>query len=699
MGACLSEPEHPPIQLPAPTPADVEDWARLGVPASLLAHAFVSRVLDEQEEDAAVRRARGAAARGKAAAKDRRRYAAVRVRFVLASGDGAPVGEVVESAATLEPVREELLRAPRARNPLSQLEFLRVAQFLTINRAVVAAGLADGSLQAFTTSVAPRDVHLLAPEPPRRTAVALLELACDVAGAGRGSITEDALERWMSPARDSIGDSVFFHCFFRTVRRGPEPRSVEAELSVAEFAQAVDRFCSFSEAQLLTFAFFCLARVGLREDEVPMIAVSSLSRIHPELREAERERGHNSRPFLDEVFKRQRALAAAAARARKGGGSGADERLHLLKTAAYATSLERSDFANGDLDAGAEADEGSGADDEESWGARGGSQGRRKAPTEPLCSGPDDLLTLHEFHEMALLSPMSVFELVWMRDHLRRAVGGERAWARRERATQVVARGTGEGTFYGYAVERLQETTTPAWQLDELGPSMRVRPAVVPAAVRFALTAERGVQRTPGEGLPAHLTVPALKPPEPKAASGDIDVGTERRGSTASRRNSAIAKPAAVSAPRTTEAPLRASEVAAPAPSASRRASMVESASAPASRRASKADSAAAPPSRRAIDVNDSSASASRRAIKAEQASSELDATLQANGEVSDGGTASEAPSRRPSTELPGAPIPREERKKKKKKAREERRRSSAADILRARETQAAAHWAEAHKG
>jgi hypothetical protein len=76
-----------------------------------------------------------------------------------------------------------------------------------------------------------------------------------------------------------------------------------------------------------------------------------------------------------------------------------------------------------------------------------------------------------------------------------------------------------------------------------------------------------------------------------------------------------------------------------------------------------------------------------------------MQAAAAAEGGDSDGGTGSETPSRRPSTELPGAPLPREERKKKKKKAREARRRSSAADILRARETQAAAHWAEAHRG
>jgi hypothetical protein len=615
MGATCSRAE---VELPAPPARDLEGWARLGVPATLRAHEWLSRLLVLQEGRDRRRRAKDKAAAAAAAATaaaggagaSRRGSAkgrgggggggdededalsslpVIRTRFEVRSwGDGGGGGlDVFETPQTLAAVREDLRAAVGAaaaasRGPTNLLRndlFLRAAGWLVLNRSVVIGAASSSSssssssslppLPTFTGRVSAHDCHTLEPELRPAKIAALLARAKKLAANGRklganstalpgswaaagGVVTEVGLERWMGKEeKDSLGESVFFPFFFRVVRASTGPRQYTAP----EFVQAVDRFCTFNEEELLRFAFLCLARVGTRPREYPLLAISSLPREFSELRQAAGQRGHTSRPLLDELKKRAASLSKTM-----------DERVRVLKTASCVLLDERGE---GGWEGGDEPDDGDGEEDEDEEGegdgeaaaARRRARRARSAPAG-ITTGPEDLLTVGEWLDMARRSPLSVFDLVYLQLHMRRKTFGEAFWLARQkevraywaRGQQLVleaeaaaaaaaadeeeeaaAQGEGEeeeegggeakagaeggastvdkpsaaaararvrarsrAHIYGYAAARCRPLPDP-FSLPALPQLLAVEPATVPTAVRFALAVESMTYPPPDE--------------------------------------------------------------------------------------------------------------------------------------------------------------------------------------------------------
>jgi len=640
----VSVDELPPVHVPIPVPSSLEDWARTGAAPLLRAHEFLGARLEAQ-----LARRRGAGAGGAGATP-------VRARLTILAADGSVLGDVFETPATLAAVREALRGggggAARARNAMRDAGFVRVARFCEANRAALLEGLASGALQpAFAAPLAPRDVATLAPELDAARLARLVALGAEVARLGgprrAAAVGEDALELFLRPLRDSVGEGVFFHLFFRAALPGPWPREREAELSVPQFAQALDRFCAFSPEQLLRFAFFCLARVGARpgDGEVPLLAVSSMPFFFPEMRAAARDRGHASRPLWDELRVRGEAL--------RGLRGPQHERLRLWKAHAARLAAERDAAVEaGDVGDPSEAsnepaDEdgsagGGGGGGEDDWGApdaeranagagagagadadadaEGGGSARRRrgaAPSAPpagsfaTCSGADDLLTVGEFLELAARSPLAVFDLVWLQAQLRRATFGEAFWLRRHRETQRAleagaalgarararAGGAGGGNggsggggaealFFGYLESRCCDPPVPAHELEELPRTARVPPVFVPAAVRYACARQGdSLTRTPDE---------APAPGEARRRAAGAAVAAEAKAEALAsgareraRAAAADAEPAAVADDASASAP-------APAPARARRASALAREAAPAAAAPAEASAARA---------------------------------------------------------------------------------------------------------
>ena len=524
MGGCSSTN----YKLATGTPRTIEDWARIGLRETLKVHKWLSQQLVIQET---ARKKQQQQQQNKnktdntnetdtsntitsTSSNIQDNTIQIRVRFTVNNHTGSGDLEIYETPATLAAVREDIRALAREiggthrlgdGNILREDRFLRIAGWLVVNRSFVTTCPIPLYMK-----LAPNQCHTLLPELTIHKIRQLLQrsriLMTKSELHNAVVITEFAVDRWLSKEKASIGDSVFFPFFWRVVDSSvilPTEITPASRLryTPAEFVQAVDRFCTFTEEELLRFAFFCLARVGTDPGETPFIAVSSLTKEFIELHEASKDRTHPSRSFLDETKKRITILSKSM-----------DERVRVLKTAACVTLSEKYDREQLELNQSS-----TNVNNNVSHQSSNNKY-RSKAPTFfSIVKGPEDLMTVAEFLDMAKRSPISVFDIVYLQLHMRRRTFGEEFWLNRQRDINLLRsrskasiamtkshhkskelEDTGDDFgslyYYGYDAQRAKPLQDP-YTLTTLPTLAKVEALSVPLAVRFALAS--GTINTP----------------------------------------------------------------------------------------------------------------------------------------------------------------------------------------------------------
>jgi len=460
MGCGASQPEE---LVPAPLPTSVEGWARIGVPGTLRAHKWL--------------RARAAQPRGGGRP--------VRLAYFVRPLPPAPPGEgipVEEDVSSLRVVASNVANAAHgAPNLLTHAFFLRAASWLVANGGILRSHF-DAT---FLLPLAPSACPTLAPELPAAAVKSLLRTFCAACGGG-GLLDAVDLAALLGDDKASLSRSAFFPLLFTACVGGGEAAAAAAgggaedppPLDAGAWVTAVDAFCSLNEPQLARLAFYALARVGVGAElmegwqpapgggppPAPFIAVSSLPRCSAPLWDAAKDRTHCSRPLLDELRLRREGNRRNA---RGGGGESAPARrakeaafAALLSAAAHGARLPRQ--RGGSSRGGGSGSSGGAplaamppADD---WGDEADSARARALAAalepprpswtsdgatrmaalleaeEPLCVGPEDLLSWEDFAGAFKASPVSFFDLIYFQRALRRVRGrgggGGRGWRR-----------------------------------------------------------------------------------------------------------------------------------------------------------------------------------------------------------------------------------------------------------------------------
>ena len=461
MGSCNSKVENPSVYIPAPIPDTFDDWNSLSLGCLLRYHSFLQSRLDKPRE------------------KDDMR---INTQYNVLDKHGAQIGQVCETIQTLHQVRADIKK--RMGGILIEDDnYWRCLSFLFYNRLYLQMAIGNGELKPSLAMISINDIHTLFPELTSLESRTIIRFGLRVmeksSNRDNNVLTEDALERWINKRHDGVGDSVFFHMFFRCVL--PQwPRTEEARLSIPEFVQCVDRFCSFDDEQLLAFCFFCLCRIGISGGEIPFLALSSLSRIHPEIAFARKERGHPSKSFYDELGLRLEAI--------KSDKSKLATDLRLLKQKAYLT-LECEKIAVPPKVTQQETTH----DDNDQWGDAFDNIQIRNAPL--LSTGIEDMMSLNEFAYMKEKSPFSVFDIFRIRDCLRKHILGVEFWKTREGKIKK-GRSTAIPLFFGYDAQR---QITPSRSSSETR-SLSRKQVYVPVAVQYALQIDgsaKTILRTP----------------------------------------------------------------------------------------------------------------------------------------------------------------------------------------------------------
>lgn len=538
MGNCGSR--H--YNLPAVTPRTTEEWARIGLRETLKVHKWLTQQLVKQE----AKQKRSSVKSNTGGTNDNTVSSSlpsspgtdttssstpptvfdsslvIRVRYTISSHSGVGDLEIYETPATLAAVREDIRNLARdiggahrlgEGNVLHEDRFLRIAGWLVMNRAIVTTCPIP-----LTMRLLPTQCHTLLPELTTHKIKQLLQRSrilmnkSDIHNSY--VISEFAVDRWLSKEKASIGDSVFFPFFWRVVDTSlvlPSDHSANAHLryTPAEFVQAVDRFCTFTEEELLRFVFFCLARIGTAPGETPFISLSSLTKEFSELQEAWLDRTHPSRSFLDEIKKRMSIL-----------NKNMDERVRIMKTAACVTYSEKYDRSNIDTESTSSS----------SHPNYHYTQSRRSS-FNSLVKGPEDLMTVGEFLDMAKRSPISVFDAIYLQLHMRRKTFGEDFWVARQKdilnlrarsRASIVFPSNKEGGenassssassnsdsfgnlyYYGYDAQRMDPLPDP-YSLSTLPTLAKIEPLQVSLAVRFALAS--GTYKTPSPKDEPYIT-------------------------------------------------------------------------------------------------------------------------------------------------------------------------------------------------
>jgi hypothetical protein len=575
MGCTSSSPDE---LVPAPLPLTVEEWARVGVPGLLRAHAWL--------------RSRAAVVDG-----GKRR---VRMSYFVRPLPPAPAGEglpVEEDAASLRGVASNVGNAARgAPNLLHHAYFVRAASWLVANAGILRAHF-DAT---FLLPLAPSACPTLSPELPPAAVKSLLRTFRAACGGG-GLLDKVDLAALLGDEKASLVTSVFFPLLFTACVGAGEAAAAAAgsgaedppPLDAAAWVTGVDALCSLSETQLVRLAFFALARVGVGAQVVegwepapgggppptPFIAVSSLPRCSAPLWDAARDRTHCSRPLLDELRLRREGNRRNA---RGGGGEGAPAR--RAKEAAFAALLAavargarlprqrgaapRGGGGGGGARTGAptmpsaddwgdEADRARAAalaaalePPRSSWSSAGASRvAAALEAEEPLCEGPEDLLSWADFASAFKASPVSFFDLLYFQRLLRKVRGKGRSNTTHVRAARLqtvrarsppnVAHARPQKTLgEGFWVSRCAEAQKaqasalhgaalhgydPAWAAPQPHPALlptlhralHVPRLQVPAALAWALNVPRAAR--PQAAPPAEEGAPAPAAPAPSA--------------------------------------------------------------------------------------------------------------------------------------------------------------------------------------
>jgi len=462
MGLCNSTCKskvNPSVFIPAPVPDTFDDWNSLGLGSVLRYHAFLLARLDNPR------------------VKDDMR---ITTQYNVLDKNGEHKGQVCETVQTLHQVRADIKK--RKGGILTEDDnYCRCISFLLNNRLFLEMAIGNGELKPSLAMISINDIHTLYPElsPLESRTIIRFGLRVMEKSSNRDNnvLTEDALERWINKRHDGVGDSVFFHMFFRCVRH-QWPREQEARLSIPEFVQCVDRFCSFNDEQLLAFCFFCLCRIGITGGEIPFLALSSLCRIHPEIAFARKERGHPSKSLYDELGLRLQAI--------KSDKSKLAIDLRLLKKEAFLL-LEREKIGVPIV-----PEHESTRDDDEDWGDAIDNAKTQNAPL--LSTGIEDMMSLNEFAYMKEKSPFSIFDIFRIRDCFRKHILGEEFWLTREGKIKK-SRST-DPLFFGYDAQRQITSSRSSSETRSLSRNR----VCVPLSVRFALQIDgtaKTILRTP----------------------------------------------------------------------------------------------------------------------------------------------------------------------------------------------------------
>jgi len=444
MGTCYST-GNSALFVPSPIPETFQEWQAIGLLSILRFHAFLQICLKDMKSS----------------------KHNIILQYNVIDKNGLQIGEVCETVETLKQISADVKQRKGGTSMIDDVNVCRLVSFLINNRNILETAIGNGELKPPYATLSHQDIFTLSPELRVSDKNTIIRFSLQVIKKSsipdNNFLTEDALERWMNKRHDGIGDSIFFHMFFRCVR-DIWPREEEVCLTIAEFIQCIDRFCSFDDDQLLAFCFFCLCRIGTKSGEIPFLAFSSLGRIFPEIRFARKERGHPSRSLVEEIDLRLKAIKADKSKRAND--------MRLLKQKAHLSELEN---GNTFISSSSITDNSDDNDDDDNWGDA--VDKRKKLTKAGLSTGVDDLMCLTEFADMKEKSPFSVFDMIKIRDCLRKNILGETYWLNRERSVKNMRLNNLQ--YFGYDV--------------------RSQKLHVPLAVRYALQfgTSTNILRTP----------------------------------------------------------------------------------------------------------------------------------------------------------------------------------------------------------